>query len=97
MTTSLQRGILYRFRTFMVRFYHVSMEQAKLGVEIDDIPISKAEATFLTSALDRYDGKFARFWMTAKIHKTPFKMRPIVTCCGTFLNDWSRWLNYQLQ
>ena len=35
--------------------------------------------------------------MTAKVHKTPLKMRPIVACCGTFMNDWSQWLDYWLQ
>ena len=24
-------------------------------------------------------------------------MRPIVCCAGTFMNDWSKWLDYQLQ
>ena len=35
--------------------------------------------------------------MTAKVHKTPWKMRPIVCCAGTFMNDWSKWLDYWLQ
>jgi len=35
--------------------------------------------------------------MTAKDHKTPWKMRPIVCCAGTFINDWSKWLDYWLQ
>ena len=35
--------------------------------------------------------------MTIKIHKNPFKFRLIVCCAGTFMNDWSRWLDYQLQ
>ena len=35
--------------------------------------------------------------MTCKVHKHPWKTRPIVCCSGTFLNDWSKWLNYWLQ
>jgi hypothetical protein len=35
--------------------------------------------------------------MTAKVHKTPWKMRPIVCCVGTLMNAWSKWLDYQLQ
>ena len=35
--------------------------------------------------------------MTLKVHKDPWKMRPIVSCAGTFMNDWSKWLDYQLQ
>jgi hypothetical protein len=35
--------------------------------------------------------------MTAKVHKSPWKMRPIVCCAGTFMNCWSQWLDYHLQ
>ena len=47
--------------------------------------------------MERNPTKLARFRMTMKIHKTPFKFRPIVCCAGTFMNDWSKWLDYQLQ
>ena len=32
-----------------------------------------------------------------KVHKNPWKMRPIVCCGGTFMNDWSKWLDFWLQ
>jgi len=35
--------------------------------------------------------------MTAKVHKNPWKTRPIVCCTGTVMNDWSKWLDYWLQ
>jgi hypothetical protein len=35
--------------------------------------------------------------MSLKAHKTPWKMRPIVCCVGTFMNAWSKWLDYYLQ
>jgi hypothetical protein len=35
--------------------------------------------------------------MSLKAHKTPWKMRPIVCCAGTFMNNLSRWLDYHLQ
>ena len=35
--------------------------------------------------------------MTAKVHKDPWKMRRIACCVGTFMNDWSKWLDYWLQ
>ena len=43
--------------------------------------------------------------MSCKIHKTPdwkqtgqpFKFRPINACCGTWMNCWSKWLDYHLQ
>jgi len=36
-------------------------------------PISDAEHTFLDRAMERNPSKLARFWMTMKIHTTPFK------------------------
>ena len=35
--------------------------------------------------------------MMAKVHKTPWKLHPIVCCAGTFMNDWSKWLSFWLQ
>ena len=35
--------------------------------------------------------------MSLKAHKTPWKMRPIVACVGTFMNYLSCWLDYHLQ
>ena len=35
--------------------------------------------------------------MSLKIHKNPWKMRPIVCSAGTFINNLSCWLDYQLQ
>ena len=43
--------------------------------------------------------------MSCKIHKTPdwkltgeqFKFSPINACCGTWMNCWSKWLDYHLQ
>lgn len=35
--------------------------------------------------------------MSLKAHKTPWKMRPIVCCVGTFMNCLSCWLDYHLQ
>ena len=35
--------------------------------------------------------------MSLKAHKNPWKMRPIVCCAGTAMNNLSRWLDYWLQ
>ena len=35
--------------------------------------------------------------MTLKAHKTLWKMRPIVPCCGTFMNFWSKRINHYFQ
>jgi len=32
-----------------------------------------------------------------KVHKDPFQMHPIICCSGTFMNQWSKWLDHQLQ
>eukprot|EP00956_Cyclotella_meneghiniana_P035166 scaffold112213_cov44-Cyclotella_meneghiniana.AAC.7 len=35
--------------------------------------------------------------MTCKVHKFPWKCRPIVCCAGTVINEVSKWLDYWLQ
>ena len=72
--------------------YQVSIFLSKFQ---DDI--SAAEYTFLREATFKYPDKLARFRMSLKAHKTPWKMRPIVCCAGTFINCLSRWLDYWLQ
>ena len=59
--------------------------------------LTEAENTFLLEALRLHPDSFARFRMSLKAHKNPWKMRPIVSCCGTALNDVSRWLDHHLQ
>ncbi|KAL7552672.1 hypothetical protein ACHAWF_015901, partial [Thalassiosira exigua] len=59
--------------------------------------ITKAEATYLQRAVDQYPTQFARFQMSIKAHKKPWKTRPIVCCVGTFMNYLSRWLDFWLQ
>ena len=59
--------------------------------------ISPAEWTYLHEATFKYPSKLARFRMTLKAHKKPWKMRPIVCCAGTLMNCLSKWLDYWLQ
>ena len=59
--------------------------------------LSKAEFIYLSRAVDYYADKIARFRMSLKAHKTPWKMRPIVCCVGTFMNCLSCWLDYWFQ
>ena len=63
----------------------------------DYVMISEAEFTFLYCALKFYPDKLASFRQTCKVHKRLLKMRPIICCAGTFMNYWSRWLDYWLQ
>ena len=51
------------------------------------VPISEAEFIFLHRARKRNSDKLAKFRMIMKVHKDPWKMRPIVCCAGTLMND----------
>ena len=62
-----------------------------------DKVISDYEKDFFRRSRQGKRDRFARFRMTAKVHKSPWKMRPIVCCAGTWMNDWSKWLDYQLR
>jgi len=53
--------------------------------------LSSAEFHFLWESMHKYADNMARFRMSLKAHKTPWKMRPIVCCAGTALNNLSRW------
>ena len=88
-----QRGLQYKFRAFISK-YRPRKEDEE---QVDFTTLSKAEDTFLRRAIKKYPDKLSRFRMTAKVHKNPYKMRPIVCCAGTFMNDWSKWLDYWLQ
>jgi len=59
--------------------------------------LGESECTFLIRSLKQHPDTFARFRQTAKVHKIPWQFRPIVCCVGTFMNDWSKWLDYWLQ
>ncbi|EJK48927.1 hypothetical protein THAOC_32234 [Thalassiosira oceanica] len=59
--------------------------------------LSEAEYTYLCRAYHKEAKQLARFRMSAKVHKNPKKMRPIVCCAGTRMNHLSKWLDYQLQ
>ena len=56
-----------------------------------------AENNFLLQLLRLHPKSIPKFRMSLKAHKSPWKMRPIVSCCGTALNDISRWLDHHLQ
>jgi len=41
--------------------------------------------------------RLPQFYITIKIHKNPYKTRPIVSCIGSFLNAYSKWIDSHLQ
>ena len=52
------------------------------------------EFRFYLRSIQKYDDKIARFRMTAKMQK---EYLTIPLCCvGTFMNYWSKWLDFQL-
>ena len=59
--------------------------------------IAPNEQLFLRRAMEQFPSKFARFRLTPKVHKSPWTTRPIVSCSGTFMNEWSKWLDFHLQ
>ena len=88
-----QRGLQYRLRAWISKY----RQKEHWEPPVDNICISKAEYTFLIRALKYYPDKLARYRQTCKIHKTPWKMRPIIACVGTFMNFWSKWLDLWFQ
>ena len=59
--------------------------------------LSPAERHYLREGLFKFQNKYPKFRMSAKVHKHPWKLRPIVCCSGTTLNCLSRWLDYWFQ
>jgi hypothetical protein len=54
------------------------------------------EQTYLERSLDIKD-KYAYFYLTAKVHKDPWKTRPIVSISGSITHGLGRWLDKELQ
>ena len=79
----------YNYRSFIIR-YSVESESNKTV-------LSPAELTFLWRSLRKSDKKLSRFYLTAKMHKTPWATRPVVSTCGTMMAGLSKWLDHWLQ
>ncbi len=106
---AMMRGIHYSFHNWTNRYYSMDQHNARERNEIFDGPvgISDTEHTYLSHAFDLNQNKLAKFRQTVKAHKTKptwrtftgtpvIHKRPIVCCAGTFMNNWSQWLDYQL-
>ncbi|KAL7554336.1 hypothetical protein ACHAWF_017782, partial [Thalassiosira exigua] len=56
------------------------------------------EKTFFSRLKSQFFDKLkSKFYLTAKVHKTPWKTRPVVATCGTFMHGISRWADVHLQ
>ena len=58
--------------------------------------ITNADQTFLWRSLDVQD-KFAHFYVMAKVHKSPWTLRPIVSVSGSITHGLGRWLYQALK
>ena len=59
--------------------------------------LTKNERRFLRHHLDNNVHPFAVFYITAKVHKSPLKSRPIVSCSGSLLYALGVWVDDKLQ
>jgi hypothetical protein len=60
------------------------------------LQITYLDRQFLKRSLEVKD-PYSYFYLTIKIHKTPWKTRPIVSTCGSIAHGFSRWIDQQLQ
>ena len=59
--------------------------------------ISTSQRKFLKTHLDKCEDPFPTFYLTIKIHKTPWKTQPIVSCSGSLLYSLGVWVDRKLQ
>ena len=59
--------------------------------------IGKSAHTFLLRSQEIHGNNIARFRATAKVHKHPLQLRPIVAKVGTAIESLSKWLDVMLQ
>jgi hypothetical protein len=76
----------------------IALVETKIREFIDnaDFRLPLDERTYLKRSLDVTD-KFAYFYLTAKVHKNPWKTRPIVSISGSITHGLGRWLDKELQ
>ena len=59
--------------------------------------LSEQDLKFFTRALHKPKYRIPTFYGLIKIHKSPWKIRPVVSCCGSLLARLSTWVDFHLQ
>ena len=59
--------------------------------------LSTEELTYFDRVFSTHSHRIPTFYGLIKIHKTPYKIRPVVSCCGSLLATVSTWLDFHLQ
>lgn len=55
--------------------------------------LSKGELKYLHHHLKNNRNPLPLFYLTMKVHKTPLRTRPIVSCCGSLLEGLGHWID----
>ena len=68
--------------------------KALVATHSDCLP--ESEKTFFKRSFEQ-SRRIPQFYTTPKVHKTPWKTRPIVSCVNSRMGDLSKWVDVQLQ
>ena len=71
--------------------------QALLWIEHNRPQTTKMERKFVKASLVDNPSPLPKFYATMKVHKSPLKTRPIVSCSGTLLENLGVWVDRKLQ
>jgi hypothetical protein len=88
----------YRNLTPLQAHQYVENIKQKLSnfIEYYSNKISPSDIKFLRKTMETTDS-FPKFYITAKVHKTPLQTRPIVSISGSLLDGLGRWVDKVLQ
>ena len=58
--------------------------------------MSPGELTYLRKRTKLKEHRIPQFYITAKVHKSPWKTRPIVSTYGSLMSYLSKWVDFTL-